>query len=144
MEKSIQDDEYYSLLNPLVESMGFTLIEAKHQMMKSGLKVRLVIYSPEGVGIDDCTQVFRAVRPRIEMELDDRDLDLEVSSPGLGRKLKSIEEFAVFQGLKARILVDQDWVSGKISAADEKSLSLETKEGIKVFNYADVKKGRLE
>ena len=40
------------------------------------------------------------------------DLTLEISSPGIDRKLKSNEELAIFEDRGVRVLVGDQWLAG--------------------------------
>ena len=66
--------------------------------------VRIYIDKPEGVTLEDCSTVSRAV----EAVMDAEDFMpaayvLEVSSPGLERPLFSLEDFERFVGKKAKV-----------------------------------------
>lgn len=91
--------------------MGFELIDIDF----SGNTLRLTIDKPSGVSLDDCVVVNR----RVGFLLDVQDpiegsYRLEVSSPGLNRKLKSIKEFEHFSGRKARVQTKEGMYRGII------------------------------
>ena len=52
---------------------------------------------------------------------------MELTSPGMERNIKNAAEFAVFTGREIRVWdkTVTDWVSGVITASDEKSVTLE-------------------
>lgn len=119
----VNRDPLYAALEPLIAAMGYSLLEVNTVHLKEGRKVYLVVYSAQGISMKDCTEINRTVLPKLEIILDARDISLEVSSPGLERKLSSFEEFALFQGKKARVLIkDEGWIFGIITEADQKSL----------------------
>ncbi|MBQ9557073.1 MAG: ribosome maturation factor RimP [Clostridia bacterium] len=65
--------------------------------------LRLYIDSPEGVGIDDCEAVSRAIDPMLdEADPIEQSYNLEVSSPGIFRELKTPEHYAASVGMKVR------------------------------------------
>ncbi|HUZ17802.1 MAG TPA: hypothetical protein VMV68_05410, partial [Spirochaetia bacterium] len=97
MQPAVHDD-LYQLIAPVVEMMGYSIVELHSHRVRETLHVNLVVYAVSGVGIDDCSEIYRTLFPRIKLAGDNRDLHLEVSSPGLARALKSTEEFAVFAG----------------------------------------------
>ncbi len=112
------------IISPEVALMGFELIE----MEFSGGVLRLTIDKPGGVTLDDCVTVTR----RIGLLLDTRDpisssYKLEVSSPGLNRRLKSRKDFEYFSGRKAKIQTNEGTVKGIIKglAGDEVLLDVE-------------------
>jgi ribosome maturation factor RimP len=66
--------------------------------------VRIFIDKPEGVSIEDCTNVSRAVEAVIDAEdFIPSAFVLEVSSPGLERPLFTLADFTRFAGKKAKV-----------------------------------------
>ncbi|MDR2097193.1 MAG: hypothetical protein LBP37_01565, partial [Spirochaetaceae bacterium] len=53
---------------------------------------------PPAVSIDDCARVHRAILPRLELAFPKLDIYIEVSSPGIERKIKDGAEFAHYIG----------------------------------------------
>ena len=64
-----------------------------------GGHLRLTIDKPEGIDLDDCEAVSHAVSALLDVEdpLPGK-YNLEVSSPGLDRKLTKVEHFQRFEG----------------------------------------------
>jgi len=109
------DMEQLKELNRQVSSevavMGYELIE----MEFSGGHLRLTIDKPGGVTLDDCVQVTR----RVGLLLDTLDpiegsYRLEVSSPGLNRRLKTPREFEHFSGRRVKIQTKNQTYRGVI------------------------------
>jgi ribosome maturation factor RimP len=101
---------------------------------------------PSGTTIDDVADVHRAVQPVIESMTEGRDLDLEVSTPGIERTLKSTREFSVFEGRGVRVLIDstQQWVAGIIRSADDTSVTVEGDRGTETIPYSGIVKAKLD
>ncbi|MDX9915138.1 MAG: ribosome assembly cofactor RimP, partial [Sphaerochaeta sp.] len=76
--------------------------------------------------VDHCADVYRLVFPRLQLAHGDRDLSLEVSTPGLERSFKDIHEFALFHGKRVRLYDNgrRTWVSGIIEGMGEGSVTL--------------------
>ena len=85
------------------------------------------------IGVNDCAKVHHALLPRLEALLGTEDTYMELTSPGMERNIKNAAEFAVFTGREIRVWdkTVTDWVSGVITASDEKSVTLE-KDGEKI------------
>mgnify|MGYP006273778373 FL=1 len=117
---------------PVVEGLGYSLLDLSAAIVKGTLRVSLVIYRPEGIGTEDCETVHRAVYPRIEVLFDNRDLHVEVSSPGIERTFKSNDEFAIFTGKGVRVLTDDDadWIGGTIVSVTDDKVTLSHVSGI--------------
>jgi ribosome maturation factor RimP len=119
LEVTVRDE-----ITPLVNALGFTLIDVNVFRSKGARSVRLVIYRPAGVGIEDCAAVSRSVHPRLELMDELGECTLEVSSPGVGRLLKGPAEYEIFRGKGAAVLRqgESEWLMGIIDHTDEQSL----------------------
>ena len=93
-----------ALVRPVLEEMGLELVEVQYRREQSGWVLRFIIDKQEGISLDDCVAVSREVGQLLDIEdIIDQSYNLEVSSPGLERPLKSIADFQRFVGRKARI-----------------------------------------
>jgi len=93
---------------PIVAGMGLALVELRYNRSHRQNHVSVVVYRPEGVGVEDCAALSRTLYPRLELVEGLEDLRLEVSSPGLDRAIKQFEEFSIFRGRGVRVLRVQD------------------------------------
>ena len=101
----------YELLLPVVNAAGCDIWDV--DFVKEGSKhiLRITIDAEDGVGIDDCERVHRAVDPVLD-EADPIDISyyLEVSSPGIERDitLPRHVESCVGQRAEARLYAPRD------------------------------------
>lgn len=89
-------------ITPLIENtlMRFNLVPVEIEFVKEDHRwfLRIYLYSYErGVTLDDCENVTRSLNDFLD-EIIPCKYYLEVSSPGLERKLKSDKEFLIFKG----------------------------------------------
>ena len=138
------ENELYSVIAPVCKGFGTEIVQLNSASVKSSLQVRIVLYKKGGINIDTCTEVSRAVLPRIEVWADNRDVNLEVSSPGVGRTLKDAWEFPVFAGEKINILIDNDWIEGSIVSADKQSVTVKHGEADTEYRYEQIQKAKLD
>jgi ribosome maturation factor RimP len=135
------------IAKPIVESLGLVLFDVKYKM-QSGRWVLTVVIDKlnDYVSTKDC----ELVSYEIEKELDSRDLIpgryyLEVSSPGLDRPLRSIEDFKRFEGSLAKVKTNKT-LKGYIKVVDLENgtivLEVEGKEV--TISYNDIKSANLE
>lgn len=77
------------LLIPIAEANGVEIYDVEYVKEGADYYLRAYIDKPEGVNIDDCEKVSRALSDALDREdfIPDAYI-LEVSSPGLGRTLK--------------------------------------------------------
>ena len=133
-----------TLLAPAVASQGCELYDIEYVKEGSDRILRLFIDKPEGIDIDDCERVSRAA----ETVLDENDpipgeYRLQVSSPGVERKLKKPEHFARFIGQKieVRLYAPQDPVSGRkkytgiLTAYNDNKITIKTSEDDQTFTF---------
>jgi len=100
------------LLQPLVEERGLKLVDVEY--ITAGKPVlRIYVYNPEGTSIEDCEWISRRIGALLDIEdLIPVSYILEVSSPGLERKLKNKEEYEIFKGRDVKI-VTKEPINGK-------------------------------
>ncbi|MDH3333256.1 MAG: ribosome maturation factor RimP [Gammaproteobacteria bacterium] len=92
-------DELAKLLEPTVERLGYELADLEVRLGSKGGMVRVFIDKPEGIDLEDCEKVSLAVSALLDVEDPvPGNYNLEVSSPGLDRKLTKVEHFQRFEG----------------------------------------------
>ena len=97
-------DELLKLLEPTIERLGYELSDLEVKVGGKHGVVRVFIDKPDGIGLDDCEKVSLAVSALLDVEDPlPGHYDLEVSSPGLDRKLTKIEHFQRFEGETVKV-----------------------------------------
>ena len=97
-------DELLKLLEPAVERLGYELADLEVRLGGKGGLIRVFIDKPEGIDLDDCEKVSLAVSALLDVEDPvPGNYNLEVSSPGLDRKLTKIEHFQRFAGETVKV-----------------------------------------
>ena len=87
------------MLEPTVERLGYELADLEVRLGSKGGMVRVFIDKPEGIDLEDCEKVSLAVSALLDVEDPvPGNYNLEVSSPGLDRKLTKVEHFQRFEG----------------------------------------------
>ncbi len=123
--------KYYTECAPLVEGLGFKLVELKIIPSKTLIKIGVVIASEnpnENIGVNDCAKVHRILLPRLEALLGTENTTMELTSPGIEHNLKNAAEFGVFTNYEVRIWdkTVSSWVNGIVLSSDDKSVTLKT------------------
>ena len=127
----------WELLEPVVNGMGFDLIEIEHFPNPKHGVLRLFIDKPagsesEGVVIEDCSAVSRQISALLDVEDPIRGkFNLEVSSPGLDRPLRRLQDFQRFTGSLVKLktvmpLEGQRNFKGRLLEASEDVVVIET------------------
>lgn len=101
---AVAREQVIALLEPTVESMGFELAELECRLGHGRGMLRLFIDREGGITLEDCAEVSRQVAAVLDVEDPiPGDYDLEVSSPGLDRKLVKPVHFDRFSGCEVKI-----------------------------------------
>lgn len=97
-------DELVKLLEPAIERLGYELSDLEVKLGGKHGVLRVFIDKPDGIGLHDCEKVSLAVSALLDVEDPlPGHYDLEVSSPGLDRKLTKIEHFQRFEGETVKV-----------------------------------------
>jgi ribosome maturation factor RimP len=92
-------EELRKLLEPTIERQGYELSDLEANLGGKGGVVRIFIDHPDGISLEDCERVSLAVSAILDVEDPlPGQYSLEVSSPGLDRKLTKVEHFQRFVG----------------------------------------------
>ncbi len=137
----INKRELLEKITPLIDNtlMRFGLIPVETELVKENHRwfLRIFIYSTErDVNLDDCENVSRSLSDFLE-ELIPFKYYLEVSSPGIERKLKSDKEYLIFKGkdifLKLKESPDESGEKQFVA----KIVDFDENEGLTVYTYKD-------
>ena len=93
-KKDLYESKTEELVTPLIEQNNFELVDIEYVKEGSNWYLRVYIDKPDGINVDDCELISRALSDKLDEEdfIDDAYI-LEVSSPGLGRPLKKDKDF---------------------------------------------------
>ena len=146
---SYKDIKYYDECAPLVEGLGYRLVDLKIVPSKTITKISAIVTPLDpaaNMGVNDCAKVHRVLLPRLEALLGTEETSMELTSPGIEHNIKNAAEFTVFTGRNVRVWdrIKTDWVGGKITAADTKSVTLEQENGESVnILYENIAKAKF-
>lgn len=137
------------LLEPLVRDLGYELWELEFVSRGGSGLLRLYIDSPQGISLDDCERVSH----KVSALLDQTDpipgqYNLEISSPGLDRLLRTPAHFARFIGATARVemratVPGQRRFTGVVRAVTDDELTLNVDGGDVRLPIHGIHKARL-
>ena len=101
---------------------------------------RIFITSPEGVNLDKCAEVSRLVSPILDIdEPMGGKYNLEVSSPGIERKLKKTQHYKASIGDKVKVKdFDKNTLTGELIAADDNEITIKTEHGEEIITYDEI------
>ncbi len=132
-------------LKQIIENEGATFYDTQIANENGSNIYRVFITHKDGVSLDLCAKISNIISPILDTEPPIKgQYFLEVSSPGLERKLSkpshfinSLEEFVRVE------LHSADKIEGKMIKASEESFTLEEADGEKVkIKYEDILKAK--
>ena len=146
---TVKRQELMALLEPVVNGMGFELSDFELRLGRGHGLMRLFIDSEQGVKLDDCEAVSRQVSSVLDVEDPIASgYRLEVSSPGLDRRLVRPAHFDRFAGseiqVRLRRLIDgRRRVQGLLVGRDGEVITVKAAEGEFRLPLAEVESARL-
>lgn len=106
---------------------------------------RVYITCKEGVTLDDCAKITNIISPLFDLNPPIRgEYFLEVSSPGIERKLKKPQHFLSSIGEMVEVrLINTDRIIGKLIEASTTSLTIQEDDNETIrLNYDDIEKAK--
>jgi ribosome maturation factor RimP len=132
---------------PILQSLRLDLFSLEF----SGSILRIFIDKTEGVTLDECANASRHLGRALEVEeLIPGSYTLEVSSPGLDRPLRNLDDYRRFEGNKVRIktaarIEGQKTFVGWLLGTEAEIVSVSLSDGRKVaIPFDQIERARLE
>jgi len=151
MGMGMEWDRVRGLIREVVEGQGYELVDVEFKGAGKNSLLRIFIDAPTGVSHGDCELVSEQVGTVLDVEdLIPSSYTLEVSSPGLERKLVKESDYTRFGGKLARIqtripLRQQKLFRGRLQGLIEGKVQLELPSGDLLEIPLDViREARLE
>lgn len=109
--------------------------------------VRVVVYGENGLSLSDCEKLHKRLLPVMESVVPaERDLSMELSSPGIDRVLKRSHEYAIFTGKAVKLYKkgSGESIQGVIDSAGDTGFRLRLGDSsLMEFSYDEIQKAKL-
>lgn len=131
-------------LNALISEAGATLYDTE-TASENGRKIyRIFISHPEGVTLELCSKITHILSPILDLDPPvSGAYFLEVSSPGIERKLSKPQHFHSSLGEMVKLkTTENEEKKGKLTSADAHGIVLEGDEGQTAVAYDTITKAR--
>lgn len=148
-KKETYEAKTEELLLPIVQENGVEIYDVEYVKEGSEYYLRAYIDKPEGVSINDCENVSRALSDALdEADFIPDAYILEVSSPGLGRTLKKDRHLEKSIGLEVEIKLykpvnGSKEYAGILESFDESSITISAEEEEHTFPRSEIAVIRL-
>lgn len=132
MKKSIKETVREAIL-PIVTELGYQIWDVTYSKIGADYHLEITIDSENGINIEDCEKVHRAIDPILdEVDPIEDAYYLDVSSPGIERELRTEEHilwgvgqkveaklFAAVNGMKSIVGNLESFVDGKLTIKND-------------------------
>ncbi|WP_417328331.1 ribosome maturation factor RimP [Halarcobacter sp.] len=101
---------------------------------------RVYVTSKEGINLDKCAEISRMISPILDLdEPMNGKYNLEVSSPGIERKLKNPRHYKASIGDKVKLKdFDKNTIKGELLLADDNEIKIKTEHGEEIISYDEI------
>lgn len=144
LEQNLQE-----MLQDAVEDLGCELWGIECQRAGRFMTVRLFIDKDDGVTVDDCADVSRQVSAILDVEDPIADkYNLEVSSPGLDRRLFTLLQFERYIGqdiavhLRIPVMERRKW-QGKLERIEKDMITLIVDDQEQILVFGNIQKANV-
>jgi len=101
-------DRLHEIVTPILWTMGLELVDVECVGQDSRTVVRVYIDKPGGVTVSDCERAHVALSPALDVnDPFPHPYTLEVSSPGLDRPLKRLQDYRRAVGTQVSVKLKQ-------------------------------------
>ena len=147
-----EENNIFSLLCEPLKNAGFELIEVKIGLMNTEKTIQLYIDSPNGIQLNDCinaNQITKNIFDKTNQPY--MDYVLEVSSPGIFRKLKTPDHFKSSTGKRIKVHLNKKieglkTVTGDLQKCDDSTICIlqDTNGPDMIIPYSLISRANLE
>ena len=142
-------ERVYELIKDAVEAEGVRLWDVRFLKEGASWYLRVFIDKPEGISIDDCTNVSHAIDPIID-EADPIEVSyyLEVCSPGIERELTRSRHYEESLGKQVRLKLYRAYdgkkeITGTLEDVTEENVTLVTEGNALTVERKNISKANL-
>jgi len=136
-------------LQKIIEDCGVSLYDTESVMENEQKIYRVFITHKEGINLDKCAEITRIISPILDLDPPmSGKYALEVSSPGIERKLITLDHFkqSIGENVKVKLLGEESNtnIKGRLMKVEDKNITVydkETQDDI-TFPLAQVLKAR--
>lgn len=132
-------------IKKMVQSVGLSLYDTAIVNENENTIYRVSVTAPGGVSLDQCANLSHLISPLLDITAPvSGDYRFEVSSPGIERRLKTLEHFVQSVGEKVSITtLEKEKIEGELISATAEEITVQTKEsGIVKVPFRSINKAK--
>ena len=136
-----------ALVEKNVSKMGYELVD--FEIINRGELLRIFIDKPSSITIDDCVAVTNQLKHILTVEEEIIFDRLEVSSPGINRAVKKLQDFERFKGEKIKIktrspVEERKNFTGTLRGTKKDLILIEFNNILLEISFDNIEKARLD
>lgn len=145
MKKSIKET-VREAVQPTIAELGYEIWDITYSKVGADYHLEITIDSPDGINIEDCEKVHRAIDPILD-ECDPIEgfYYLDVSSPGVERELRTEAHISrsVGEKVRAKLFAAKEGkrvITGILSAFDDGKITISEPDGEVILTQSEISK----
>jgi ribosome maturation factor RimP len=138
-------------ITPIAEKYGQEVVDIIPTSNSKGLLIKITVGSKEGPKVSDIvsiTKEFNKFAAAAGTDFLPEDTQLEVSSPGIDRDLKTFKDFLWNEGREIKLIYKKESedvrIEGSLYKADETGIVVSSEEGKITIPYENIVKAKLK
>jgi len=141
-------DDIIKIINKAAESSGYSIYESSVYLSGAHTTITVRIDSEKTISHNDC-EIYSK---ELGLLLDDSgilpDYTLEISSPGLNRRIKGIDQFIRFKNAPVKVIYsygeEQRVAKGILSEIDENNIEISEEKHKVLISHKDIVNANLD
>lgn len=137
-----------SLIEQAAEELGYLIYDCAIMPRGENTRISVAIDSYDGISHEDCARFDHLFSKKLDQADIFKNYSLEVSSPGLNRRLENVEEFRRFISSPVKIVYikdnNTDVVKGLLLDADEQKVTVSSENKLIEITLPGIKKANLD
>lgn len=136
------------IVTPVVDEMGLSLVDVEYMQDGGYWYVRIYVENLNGeITLEECAAISGKIDEDVDKLIEQRFF-LEVSSPGIERPLKKIEDFIRFKGEKIKVslkhkLDDKKNFEGILTDCKDNIIFLEVESNVIEIPFSEIRKANI-
>ena len=143
-------DNIQDMVEPILVNKNMELVDLEFHKEGIGKVLRLYIDKINGVTVEDCASISRELSTLMDVnDVIEEKYVLEVSSPGLRRPLKKIDDFKKFKGSLVLVktiekIENRKVFKGYLNDVNDEGIEIDISGSLYKISFNQIKKANLE
>ena len=143
-------ERVWEIAEPVVTHEGLEMVDVEYRRESRGMVLRLYLDREGGVSLDDLSRVSRQIGDLLDVhDTVPGTYTLEVSSPGVNRRLRRPEHFRRYIGQRVRVrtvnpMNGRRVFVGPLQAVEADGIQVAALDGSRFIGFADIAQANYE